>query len=175
MRTSLRSAAVGFIVTAGVFGTVFLVAYLLAPMLSDNVIGSREYGTPQALEEDRRWVVFGMQSLLRAAIVMLWPVFGVYWMLAGLLGKGRVARAKVANWVFVAGCAAMSLDIANSYFLWAETYCDQLPYPHEGFQLMRIHECPSSGMFFSGLSLTSFVLLLVSLVVRIAETRKSPH
>lgn len=98
--------------------------------------------------------------------------FAVYWGLAALLGKGRMDGLLLPNALLIGAVAAWLAVVANDYYGWTDTYCDQLPYPHEGFAITRIHECPSNVVFFSGLIYLAIGLWLASLVLRIHLSRR---
>lgn len=67
--------------------------------------------------------------------------------------------------------AAISAGLASSHYGWINTLCDVYPFPHAGFRITSISECPSSIMFQNGLSSAALLLVCASLLVRIVLSR----
>ena len=153
-----RSALTSFLVCA----LLTLVLYLL---MYFGAVGVADASNDRSLIEHGRWVAKG-------AATSLLIIFAVYWALSALLGRGPVGRSASANVLLALGVAVHAALFLNSYVGWAGTVCDARPYPHEGFQLARIYECPSSSIFFTALANHALFLLICSLAVRIVTSRK---
>ncbi|HEV2078422.1 MAG TPA: hypothetical protein VGR19_00785 [Allosphingosinicella sp.] len=118
------------------------------------------------------WLIEESRWRARHGATSLLIIFTLYWAISAIFGRGYVARSTSANVLLIFGVCAYLAGLLNSYYAWAETYCDVLPYPHEGFQLARIYECPSSFMFFAALWKVSLFLIICSLAARIVTSRK---
>ena len=154
-----KSALFGFLGWGGIAFALFLALYFGAAFHAElHVAEVRSF-----LIEDSRWVAstFGLQTL---------QLLAAHWLLAGLLGRGSVARIQSANVVLLFAMICILALTLNRYFYWAETYCDVLPNPHEGFQITKVYECPSSQIFFRFLGMASLLLIGLSLVTRIVKS-----
>jgi len=150
MGRAWRSALKGFILC----GLLILGLYLAMHF------GAYAIGANEARQEHAQWVS-------RTSALSLLQLSTLYWALVALVPPSRQMR--LVHALLILGASALLLVIANTYFEWAETYCDVLPYPHEGFRISKIGECPSSQTFFTILTGTALVLVLTSLIVRIAS------
>ncbi len=96
----------------------------------------------------------------------------VYWIGAAFGGAPPTRAVCLIATLGVFGTISTLVVVANTYFGWADIYCDVLPFPHQGFQLMKIGECPSSQTFFTVMAGAGLFLILASLVVRLALRAK---
>jgi hypothetical protein len=158
---SWKSAFAGFLVSVIPLLSVTIAFYASANLLADRITNT---------EYRNEFVdAFRLRAMDEAQFFSI--VLVGYWLLAALCGKGRVAAVKWANYpLIVAGIFVVGL-MSNNYFFWVETVCHQYPQSHTGFSLLMIDECPSSQTAFYGLQLATFLLVLHSLVYRIAYSR----
>lgn len=174
MRRAHRSALIGFIACTAAAILLCAVFYILAPLQAErialgnvNQIGEHEIQLYDLLVKDLRRT----STVFTEFIVVC---FAGYWILAGIFGNEGHERSRVANLLLLFGSLGFyAMAVNDSYFEWADTFCDQLPLPHHGFQILKIYECPSSQIFFNFLMLFSWALFLVSLPVRIISSRKA--
>ena len=173
IKRSHKEALRGFIACAAGTVTIFAAMYFGAPIQAQQHVpgivetfGDTEEQALAFLVESARYTAGGFLKLLL-------PMFAIYWLFAGLWGRTPILKSRSANFFLMIGCIGVTAVAANHYFYWAETYCDVLPFPHEGFQILRIYECPSSQIFFTSLFWVSIALFVVSLIVRLARTGRS--
>jgi hypothetical protein len=167
VKTSLKLAFKGFLLC--VAPTLFLLSALYfvgSIYLIDTRIGELAHpirfsavSVQTAIREDALWVT-------RQGAILLVLMFMIYWLLAGAMGLKRGLGAPVANALLLAGSVGFGFLIVNRFFYWIEGYCDQRPFPHNGFQLLKIDECPSSATFLLALMALSIALFILSLGVR---------
>ena len=172
LRTTWKSGLLGFlscsVLTLALYLWLHFGAYDLADAHAQGI--AEQFSEP--VPEVRAWMVDQSRMVARDGAVSLLILFALYWLLSSLLGKGAIGRLAAANVLLVVGVACQVLVILNAYYGWADTACDVLPYPHQGFQIGKINECPSSATFYSALSQASFWLAVASLGVRIAMSRR---
>lgn len=120
------------------------------------------YVLVQSRVEHAQWIARNAAKLL---IVLCF----LYWAVAAFVRSSSVSQSRLVHALAVVGVLFLLLVSANYYFGWADTYCDVLPYPHQGFQISKINECPSSYTFFTNLGTTGFLLIAASLFVRFAR------
>jgi len=173
MVESLKPAIRGFLIWS-MPALVFLAAlYLLGSHYlvethAEEWARKSGYSTFEAaasIREDAQWVAKGGASQL-----LLW--FSIYWLAAAKIGVKRSLGALAANVLLLAGTFGLLFLTVNRFFYWLEGYCDQLPYPHEGFQILRLYECPSSRIFLDLLWYVSISLFLLSLIFRALHSRQ---
>ena len=138
--------------------------YLSAPVLAERHVARIVQISGDTEELALASLVESARHKATDFIKLLLPTFAIYWFVAGLGGRTPLLKARHANALLIAGSSGVIAIAASSYFYWAETYCDQLPYPHKGFQILRINECPSSQIFFSSLFWISAAFFLASLM-----------
>lgn len=114
------------------------------------------------------------QWAARSIAELLLVIASIYWAVAACVRSWPWRKSRLVHALAVLGVLCILLVGANPYFGWADTYCDVLPFPHQGFQLLKIKECPSSYIFFTTLFDTGLFLILASLVVRVACRSKLP-
>jgi len=172
--TNLSLALKGFLLCSAPTITAFGALYFLgsiyltdaqAPELA-RVFGYSDFEARAAIREDARWVA-------QQGAQMLLILFAIYWLLAGAIGMRRGLRSHLANVLLFAGSAGFAVLTINRFFYWIEGYCDQLPYPHEGFQPLKFYECPTSMAFLSSLGFLSLGLFIASLAVRVVHSRRT--
>jgi len=163
-----KSAARGFLVSE-----IPVIAMLLWLYLSAETVAVQ--AAPQEAEF-RQAIISGTQSAAIKTGLVVTAAVGVYWALAGFLGRSNLHRFSSANCIMTLAFAVYLVVAANGLYGWVDTYCDQLPFPHSGFQITKVGECPSSSSFFQMLLIISLVLLLLSLIVRVAvsHVRRAP-
>ncbi|WP_126174527.1 hypothetical protein [Altericroceibacterium xinjiangense] len=157
-----KSALLGFAISLAPVIAIFLWLYMSAEIVAAQV-------APQDAGFQRA-IIDGVQQRAGETALLLAVSLGIHWVLAGFLGKNPVHNFSSANVLLTLAFATFLVVAANDLYGWIDTYCDQLPFPHTGFQITRISECPSSGMFFSGLLTVSLALLLLSLIVRVVAS-----
>ena len=174
MVEKLKPAFKGFLVWSipsilCVAAIYLLGSYYLVETQSGELVRAFGYTASEAAEviqEDARWVA-------RNGVLQLLFLFSTYWLCAALFDVRNSLAARTANTLLFAGTAGILFLFVNRFFYWIDGYCDQLPFPHQGFQLLRVYECPSSATFLSltwGLSVSLF---LVSLVFRARHCRRN--
>lgn len=165
------SALAGFLVCALITLVLYLWLYFGAEGIAD-AHGARIAdwaGEPEA--EIRLWLIEEARRTAHLTAIFLLSMFVIYWLIAAAFGRRSVASSMSANGLLALAVAAFLAVGLNDYFGWADTYCDQLPFPHDGFQLAKIHECPSSSIFFLTLWQVSVWLMIASLAVRVITSR----
>lgn len=153
-----KSARLGFVLSLLPVVAMFVWFYLSAEIVAAEV-APREASLQQA-------IIRGVRQGAAATALFPAAALGIHWVLAGLLGKSAVHQISSANSLLILAFAAYLVVAANGIYGWIDTYCDQLPFSHTGFQITKIQECPSSRLFFSGLLLLSLALLISSLALR---------
>ena len=173
MKRSYREALLGFAACAAGTAAIYAVMYFGAPVQAQqHVVGiAKTFGDTE--DQALAFLVESARYTATSFIKLLFPTFAIYWFVAGLLGRAPLLKSKIANALLIAGSFGVIAVAANSYFYWAETYCDVLPFPHEGFQILRINECPSSQIFFTSLFWISAAFFLASLIVRLVRSRRN--
>lgn len=174
MRRAHRSALIGFMACAAAAILLCAVFYIFAPMAAERMafgnvsqIGAHEIQLYDLLVRDLRRTSVTITEFAVAC-------FMGYWVLAGILGKEGHERSRVANILMLFGSLGFYAMVLNdSYFEWFDVWCDQLPFRHQGFQILKIYECPSSQIFFNFLIFVSLALFVASLPVRIISSRKA--
>ncbi|WP_219894073.1 hypothetical protein [Aquisediminimonas profunda] len=174
MRLSHRSALIGFMACAAAAILLCAVFYILAPIAAERMafgnvsqIGAHEIQLYDLLVRDLRRTSMTITEFIVAC-------FMGYWALAGILGEEGQERSRPANILMFFGSLGFYAMVLNeSYFEWFDVWCDQLPFHHQGFQILKIYECPSSQIFFNFLIFVSLALFVVSLPVRIISSRKA--
>ena len=114
------------------------------------------------------------QWVARSIAEFLLIISLIYWAVAACVRSWPYRKSRLVHALAVVGVLCILLDGANRYFGWADTYCDFVPFPHQGFQLSKIMECPTSETFFTILINTGLFLILASLVVRVAYRCELP-
>tara|TARA_B100001765_G_C19420263_1_gene300775 strand:+ start:132 stop:689 length:558 start_codon:yes stop_codon:yes gene_type:complete len=173
MKESYREALLGFAACAAGTVVIYAAMYLSAPVLAERHVARIVQISGDTEELALASLVESARHKATDFIKLLLPTFAIYWFVAGLGGRTPLLKARHANALLIAGSSGVIAIAASSYFYWAETYCDQLPYPHKGFQILRINECPSSQIFFSSLFWISAAFFLASLIVRLVRSRNS--
>ena len=166
-----KSALTGFLACALFALVLYLSLYLGAEILADAHSAGIAETSSEPEPAFRLWLVEYAQQVARDLVTTLLSMFAVYWLVAARFKRGSVASSVIEKGLLGFAVAAFLVSGLNQYFGWAETFCDQVPYPHEGFQLTRIYECPSSGIFFANIQLASICFMVASLSVRIIASR----
>lgn len=162
-----RSGLAGFLASA-------VVPLLLCLWLFLGAAGSLEaqIGPATPAAEDRRLLLEHRQMVAGDGVRLLLIVLLPYWILSSALGRGAVVGVTSANILLALGLLGQLMLMSNAWHGWIPQDCHVLPYPHEGFQLARVDECPSSSTFLSAVADLSLLLILVSLAARILGSRK---
>ena len=171
-RETWKSGLLGFLSCALLTLALYLWLHFGAPGLAEAEAPdiAKQFGEPEP--EVRIWLIGHSRMVARDGALSLLIPLAIYWAISSAFGKGAIVRLASANALLMAGVAGQVLLLLNAYYGWANTYCDVMPFPHEGFQIRKIDECPSSATFFSALSQVSFWMLIASLGVRIAMSRR---
>lgn len=171
-KSAVNSATFGFLICVAFALVFYTFLYFNASAQADKHAADimSTFGDSEALARtgviaDARWVAMEFLKLVLSLLT-------VYWLAAGVLGRGKILRPKSANVLLVLAIACLVAVTLNRYYFWAETYCDVLPYPHEGFHITKIYECPSSQIFYSSLHALAILLFFLSLLLRIVLSRK---
>ena len=117
------------------------------------------------IRADALWVT-------KQGAISLVVMFMIYWLIAVGTGLKRGLGAPLANALLLVGSAGFAFLIVNRFFYWIEGYCDQRPFPHEGFQLLKIDECPSSATFLHVLDAGSVAIVILSLGFRARHSHR---
>lgn len=168
-----KSALLGFSACTIFALVLYLAAVIAATFPTDSRIADIVKSLGDSESEARAFLIEHGRWNASENLKMFLFFFLLYWLPAGLLGKGPLLRSRSANILFALAITGMLLIASNGYFGWSNTVCDELSYPHEGFQIFKIHECPSSQIFFGGLTSVSILLLFISLVTRIIGSGKA--
>lgn len=174
MRRAHRSAFIGFAACAAAAILLCAMFYVLAPLRAERIASGNG---SHIGENELQLYDFLVKDLRRASTIFtefIVVCFAAYWVLAGIFGKEGHERSRVANMLLFFGSLGFYAMVVNdSYFEWADTWRDQLPLRHQGFQILRIYECPSSQIFFDFMILVSLALFVASLPARIISSRKA--
>jgi len=168
MRESLKSAAIGFAGCALVVVVIYAALLLFSEAAADRLIAQIDEPYPGPERELREH----LRSNAGQTIKFFLPLLAVHWLLAGLFGRGKVSRSTTANVLLLGGMICIYAPFANTFWFNFETYCDQIPFLHQGFQILKIDECPSSGIFLPGAFLVGIMLIVVSAVWRVWASRR---
>lgn len=167
-----QSALMGFLTCALLIVLMWLGLHLAAPAAAEPHVAGLMRMAEQTEAQERAWLIGMMRRVAWDGSTLLLGCAALYWLLCGLLGKGRIMAIAPANVLLSFAAACMLGPWLNAYFGWADTSCDVIPQPHQGFQLSRIHECPSSAIFYEGLFFGYVLLLVASLIARIWLSRR---
>ncbi len=157
-----KSGFLGFLISAAITSAVCLSFYLSADLASSR---SPDIKFRTELADQLRFHAYSVGT-------MFVGILAFYWMLAALYGRGNIASFKWANYPLITAFGIAILLLSNDFFFWIETYCDQWPQSHTGFSVLRITECPSSGIALSGMATLAFLLTIHSLLFRITASRQ---
>ena len=166
-----KSALIGFLTCALFTLALYLSLYIGAGAVADIHAAEVAEQIGKAAPDDRTWWVARAQRTAGDITITLLSMLALYWFAVAIFKSGSAKSSLVEKALIGSAVALFLLSGANQYFLWAETYCDVLPYPDEGFQISRIYECPSSGIFFRVIPLAAMLLLIASISVRILASR----
>jgi hypothetical protein len=147
------------IFTAVVTSWFYLTAGVFAERLVDLGVDA------SGVLEERRWGAAYLGQIMLIG-------FCIYWGIAALFGKGQLERLLLPNILLAAAITTWLVTVTVHFYGWTDSYCDQLPYSHEGFDITRILECPSNAIFFGWLALIAPILCVASLVLRILLSRR---
>lgn len=163
-----RSALKGFVLCNLCILGLYLVMHLGAYALAANA-GQLEsaLGVPIGLVRASLIEHAQLNALETAKLLAL--LNAIYWGVAAFAHLSSDHRTRLVHTLMILGVFFLLTVSANAYFAWADTHCDVLPYPHQGFQLAKIRECPSSSTFFTILSATGLLLIISSFLARLAS------
>jgi hypothetical protein len=156
-----KSALTGFLICGIATAAVLLIFYFSADAVASNL--------PNV--DFRADLAEGLRRNVVSCAILLIASLGIYWAFAAICCKVNVLNIKWANYPLAAAWIIYMLLMANHHFILIDTFCDQFPQSHAGFSILRVTECPSSGMANGGLQVIAFLLALHSLVFRIVATR----
>ena len=173
MNIAARPALVGFTICAAITLLTYIAMFVVAPWAVEGHVRTlaRQFVEPEF--ETRQILIDYSRGVASAYLKFMLLMSGAYWTAAALLCRGKAAILKWANIILALAYVLIFLVYLNTYAGWADTYCDQLPMPHKGFQLARIFECPSSDIFFSGLMALGLSLVVLSLLMRMNQTKSA--
>lgn len=174
-----KSALAGFLICALLTLILYVCLYLGAEAVARFQIAhnTEMFGDMDA-ENLRRLMEGASQSIRETAhqiATSLLSIIAIYWLLVALVGRRSAGMSLLANGLLGLALATFLVAWLNIYLGAINTHCDVLPYPHQGFQIAKIDECPSSSVFFLTTHLVSIFLLIASLTIRMIASRGKPQ
>lgn len=174
-----KSAVAGFFICAFLTLILYVFLYLGAePVARFQIARNTAMFGDMDAENLRRLIEGARQSIRETAhqiATSLLSIITIYWLLAALFRRRSAGMSLLANGLLGLALATFLVAWLNIYLGAINTHCDVLPYPHQGFQIAKIDECPSSSIFFLTTHLVSIFLLITSLTVRMIASRGKPQ
>jgi hypothetical protein len=98
--------------------------------------------------------------------------FAIFWIPLALFGKRGGRPSSLALSFLIAGILASITTMMAAYFRWVDSSCFEAIPRHEGFQILRIDECPSSATSYGIIIWVAPTLILLGSIIAILDSRR---